>query len=637
MKKLKYTLAALVLGATVVSTTSCREDFAEANTNPAQISTADPSYLFTQGILDFEPAGYLLYFYNSPLMQQWSQLATPTGGYTAGFNKTTATGDQGSKYISVLKCVRAIENMRQQMGEEASANLAGYEACLNVLTAYLGIFDSDMYGYLPFTEACRAPYGGTLTPAYDTQESLYQLWEQQLNDAIKTFAKDGLLMVANQDIVYNGSWEKWAKLANSLKLRLAARYVNINKQKALSLAEEVVNASCGYIDSMEDAMLFNKALTSKDKNGNLDDYVYHWSNGFWDGMAASTNVMNFMLRNLDPRVRFCYQKNDYNSKVIQAFWDKGKEIPHYIQENVEFTTDASGKKKFVSWKGAGEPWVRYYGIPVDMNAKNNAAIYGDWFDTPRFQNTDSKNENLTNYTPYSQLQQQMIIGRYYTFQLPKAPGEPVTKTTDNRPWYGLYFGAAEANLYLAEFKLLGANLPSTAAEYFEKGITASVQEYDKLAGLNKVAYYKNTYNYDPFEVSIELKDGEIDAMLANTEYQLTGDASLDLEKVYLQQIINFTMYPNEQFVTARRSGLPKFNSTLIPRVDYSDVSVTDIPRRFDTGNPSKTDLMYDIYLKAYSDQGFTLSAPGSNETAILNSERLWSDKNNPQWGAGPKQ
>lgn len=633
MKNFKYALAALALGATVVSTTSCRDEFAGINSNPAQISKADPSMLFAKGIIEFEPAGYLLYYYNSPMMLQWSQLASPTGGYTAGFTKTTATGDQGSKYISVLRYVRDLEHYRSQLSEEESAKLAGYAACLDVLTAYLGIFDSDMYGYLPFTEACRAPYGGTLTPAYDTQESLYKLWEQQLNDAISTFAKDGLTMTGSQDLVYNGALAKWAKLANSLKLRLAARYVNIDKSKALSLAQEVASASCGYIDSMEDVMLFNKGTSNSDNN---NDLIYHWSNGFWDGMAASTNMMNFMVNNLDPRIRFCYQKNEYNSKVIQSFWDNGKDIPHYIEANVEFTEEG-GKKKFVAWKGAGEPWVRYYGVPVEMDAKNNAALYGDWFDSPRFQNTDAAGGNLTAYTPYSQLQQQMVIGRYYNFKLPKAPGEPVTQETDWRIWYGLYFGAAEANLYLAEFKLLGANLPKTAAEYFAKGITASVQEYDKLAELNKIAYYGKTYDYDPFEASIELKDGEIDAMLAHEDYQLTGDAALDLEKVYLQQLINFTMYPNEQFVTARRSGLPKFNSTLLPRVDYADVPVSNIPRRFDTGNPSKTDLMYEIYLKAYADQGLTLTSAGSNETAVLNSERLWSDKGNPQWGAGPKQ
>ena len=630
MKSLKYTLAALALGATVVSTTSCREDFTDINKNPNQIVTADASMLFTKGIIDFEPSGYLMWYYNAPMMQLWSQLGTPTGGYTPNFAKTTAYGDQGSQYIKVLKYVREMNAMIENAGEDG-AKYKGYAAALDVLTAYLGILDTDLIGSVPFTEACMANYGGTLTPAYDSQESLYQLWEQQLNAAISVFTNTtGLEMKAAQDIAFGGDWNKWARFANSLKLRLAARYVNINKSKALSLAQEVASASCGYIDSMDQAMLFNKATATSDNN---QDIIYHWSNGFLDGQAASINVMNFMVKNLDPRVRFAYRKNSYNSKVVQAFWDKGQEIPHYIQENIEFTEEG-GKKVFKAWKGAGEPWVRYYGIPVEMNASNNAAQYGDWFDSPRFRVSDAEGNNLTSYTPYSQFQQQMIIGRSYNFQLPKAPGEPVTQVIDPRPWYGLYMGGAEVNLYLAEFKLLGANLPKSAEEYLTKGMTLSVQEYDKLAGLNQIAYYGKTYDYDPFEVSIELKDGEIDTMLAQEDYKLTGNAALDLEKVYLQQIINFTLNPNEQFVTARRTGLPSFSSTLLPRVNYSDVPVTNVPRRYDTGNPSQTDLMYQIYKDAYAAQGYSITTAGSNDTAPLNSERTWADKNNPQWGAG---
>ena len=630
MKSLKYTLAALALGATVVSTTSCREDFTDINKNPNQIVTADASMLFTKGIIDFEPSGYLMWYYNAPMMQLWSQLGTPTGGYTPNFAKTTAYGDQGSQYIKVLKYVREMNAMIENAGEEG-AKYKGYAAALDVLTAYLGILDTDLIGSVPFTEACMANYGGTLTPAYDSQESLYQLWEQQLNAAISVFSNPtGLEMKAAQDIAFGGDWNKWARFANSLKLRLAARYVNINKSKALSLAQEVASASCGYIDSMDQAMLFNKATATSDNN---QDIIYHWSNGFLDGQAASINVMNFMVKNLDPRVRFAYRKNSYNSKVVQAFWDKGQEIPHYIQENIEFE-EVGGKKVFKAWKGAGEPWVRYYGVPVEMNASNNAAQYGDWFDSPRFRVSDAEGNNLTSYTPYSQFQQQMIIGRSYNFQLPKAPGEPVTQVIDPRPWYGLYMGGAEVNLYLAEFKLLGANLPKSAEEYLTKGMTLSVQEYDKLAGLNQIAYYGKTYEYDPFEVSIELKDGEIDTMLAQEDYKLTGNAALDLEKVYLQQIINFTLNPNEQFVTARRTGLPSFSSTLLPRVNYSEVPVTNVPRRYDTGNPSQTDLMYQIYKDAYAAQGYSITTAGSNDTAPLNSERTWADKNNPQWGAG---
>ncbi|MDD7631469.1 MAG: SusD/RagB family nutrient-binding outer membrane lipoprotein [Parabacteroides sp.] len=633
MKNIMKTFTALALGAAVLSSTSCRDDFAEMNSNPSNITTPEASYLFTRGILEFEPAAYLLWYYNTPMMTQWAQLSASTGGYLPNFVITTANGGQGSQYLSTLKYVRALENYRSTLSEEDAKQYAGYAACLDVLTAYLGLADSDMFGGLAFTEACRAAYGGTLTPQYDTLESLYTLWLSQLDAAIATFTntKD-LQMIAAQDLVYGGDWSKWAKMANSLKLRFAARLINVDRSKALQIAQEVASASCGYIATVDDDMLFNKAVSA---SGNNNDFIYHWSNGFMDVYGASQRMMNFMLNNKDPRIRFCYQKNDYNSKVIQAFYDNGKPIPAYIEENVEYTTDANGKKTFVAWKGMGEPWVRYYGIPVEMSAATDAAKYGDWFDTPRFRNTDAEGGNVTDYTPYSMYQQQMIIGRYYNFALPKAPGEPVTQTTDPRPWYGLYLGAAEVNLYLAEFKLLGANLPESAESYYQKGLTASVQEYDKLAGLNQIAYYGRTYDYDPFEVSIELKDGEIETMLASTDYKLTGSQAEQLEKIYLQQIINFTLYPNEQFVTARRSGIPKFGSSLVARENYATTPVTSIPRRFDTGTPSKTDLMYQIYLDAYSAQGFTVTSAGSSNTDVLNSERVWSDKGNPQWGAGP--
>ena len=57
-----------------------------------------------------------------------------------------------------------------------------------------------------------------------------------------------------------------------------------------------------------------------------------------------------------------------------------------------------------------------------------------------------------------------------------------------------------------------------------------------------------------------------------------------------------------------------------------------IPRRFEVGAPSPTDLMYKILTDAYAAQGFT---PGSNQDgALLNSERVWQDKGAPQFGSG---
>ena len=629
MKKIKYA-ATIFLSGLLLLATSCRDDMAKLNSNPAQVTDANISYLFAQSVINFEPSGYLLWFYNAPMTFRWGQMGVPTGGFTSTYTQTTATGDQGSQYINVLKYARDIEYVRSTMQADEAAKYANIAACVDVLTVYLGIFDSDMYGDRPFTEAAMARYGGTLTPKYDKVADLYTTWLETLGTAVTTLSTStDQTFPPNQDVVYRGDAAKWARLANSLKLKLAARLISQDKAKALAIASEAASNSAGLIDGPDHDFLFNKATSITKDDG---DKVYHWSNGFLDGTASSQRVIDFMVKNKDPRVRFFYRKNAWNSTIVQGFFDQGKEIPAYILENVNYTV-SGGKKTFVSWKGPGEPWVRYYGLPVEMNAAQNVNEYGDYFDYGNRSKLKIGDAEKT-FTPFSGFNQEMVIGRY-DFTVPTLPGGPVIQDLDDNPWYGMYLSTAEVNLYLAEFKLLGASLPKTAQEYFNKALSASVEEYDLLASLNKIPYYGKTYNYDPNEEVIDLQNGEIAAMAANADYQLTGNAALDLEKVYVQQLLHFTMYPNEQFVTVRRSGVPKENSTLIAWENFAPtVPNNAIPRRLEVGAPSPTDLMYQILIDAYSSQGFT---PGSNQDGtLLNSERVWQDINAPQFGQGPQ-
>ncbi len=627
MKKIKF-IAIITFGCVLMTVTSCRDDMAEINTDPSQISEGNIPYLFAQAVIEFEPSGYLYWFYNAPMMYRWGQMGVPTGGFTSNYTETTATGEQGSQYIRVLNYARDIQYWRSQMEKGDSEKYANIAACVDILTVYLGIFDSDMYGDRPFTEACMARYGGTLTPKFDKIEDLYGLWLDMLDEAIETLTTaQNQIFPQAQDVIYKGDVSRWAKLANSLKLKIAVRLLSQKKDQALEIASEVANASCGVLNGRDDDFLFNKAISVTANDG---DKVYHWNQTFLTGMASSQRVVNFMLENRDPRVRFFYRKNEWNSKIVQAFFDADKDIPTYILDNVDYTV-VDGKKKFVSWKRLGEPWVRYYGLPVEMEAGKNVE-YADYFD---YANRCRLTSERAAYVPFSQFQQEMIIGRY-DFTLPTVPGDPIIQDTEDVPWYGMYMSTAEVNLYLAEFKLLGANLPKTAEEYFNKGVRASVEEYDRLASLNKIPYYGTTYDYDPYEKVIDLQPGEIDKMLANPDYQLTGNVASDLEKVYVQQLIHFTLFPDDQFVTVRRSGCPKEGSNLIRWENFSPLVPNDaIPRRFEVPAPSPTDLMYQILLDAYKSQGFT---PGSNQPGtLLNSERVWQDIGAPQFGEGPKQ
>ncbi|MCI7706569.1 MAG: SusD/RagB family nutrient-binding outer membrane lipoprotein, partial [Parabacteroides sp.] len=346
--------------------------------------------------------------------------------------------------------------------------------------------------------------------------------------------------------------------------------------------------------------------------------------------AGSQSIIDLMVNNLDPRVRFIFQKNDWNSKVVQLFFDAKRQgdVPSYIMDKINYTVGSDGTYKFESWKAPGEPWVRYHGLPLAFNAGQQAGTYGDWFNY----DINCKYDDNYTYKPFSMFQTEQVYGRI-DFTLPVASGDAVIQDVDDMPWFGMYLTTAEVNLYLAEFKLLGANLPQTASEYFNTALRASVEEYDRLASLNRIPYYGTTYNYDPNEKVIDLQAGEIETMMSHEAYQLTGNNTEDLEKVYIQQTLHFLMSPIDAWVTCRRAGIPKIGSTIWDREDYSanGLPVTEIPRRTVLSAPSPTDLMYDILMNAYETQGFSIgSADG-----VLNSERVWQDQGAPQYGEGP--
>lgn len=643
MKSTKILLAALALGS--VAMTGCKDDWAEMNQDPSAVTGANMSYFFAKAVDYFETQPYLEYYYNAPLKYQWAGWGHGgSSGAGEGILTLTATGDQGGQYVRTLRIVREMEYEMENMSEDDQLANAPYLAATRVLTVYQGIYDTDMTGSLPYEEACRLKWGGAVTPGYDNQEKLFTTWLAELDDAIRSFTRSGAIITAGQDAVFGGKLEKWAKFANSLKLRIAVRLLSQNPVLAKQIATEVENASCGYIDTLEDAVLFNKGTINNDSN----DYVYHWSNGF-TGMVAKESIIDFMIDNLDPRVRFFYTKNSWNSTIIQGYYDAGLEIPEFIEKNVVSEVGADGKKKFVKWGGLGEPWVRYYGLTEDWEANLDVTGKYRWYYQSNYANAakeltlyDAEGKNPTQYTTYSSLNRMMIIGRYYTAAsqseaaaLPGEGSKATFKTTD-RPWYGMYLSGAEVNLYLAEFAMLAGD-ENKAETHYNKALRLSVQEYNKLAALNQVAYHSSVtgnFNYDPNEGAIDLKDGEIEAMMAGDDaYSFTGTANEKLEKIYLQQLIHFTLYPNEVFVTARRSGYPAFSSDILPRADYAQVPANSIPRRFPTGALSDTDKMRDVKREAFVEQGLTVTSNGLYN-AVLATERLWYDKSAPAWGAG---
>ena len=619
--KAKHIFIAL-LTVCVLGLSSCIEQFAGLNQNPSDVSMPNPAYMATRAELLFETNDYLMWFYNQALYTKWSQLGA-TGSYTEGtFGMGTAVHWQNT-YITMLNYRNDINNY---IAAYDHPEMKAYASMCGVLAVYGAIFSSDINGDIQYTEACQYKYGGPLTPNYDHVEDLYDILVKELDEHIAVFQDDAQVVTARQDLIYNGDLAKWARLANTLKLKIAVRLYNNNADKAKQIASSVTSSSAGYINSLEDAFIFHKADATTG-----GDTAYQTGNSLAGYMSTgSKNVIDFMKACKDPRVRFFYEKNDYNSKVVQSFIDAGKyeDLPGFVKENIE--RDADGN--FVAWKGDVEPWVRYQGIPIVFrDSPEYNALKGEYFDYADRYSVKVGNATKS-FGMFSAYNEEMVRGRV-DFTLPTVPGGPSIRDTEDVPWWGMYLGAGETNLYLAEMAMLGASVGGSAESFYNRGVQLSVQEWDYIAGKNKIPYYNATYSYAPDEVSIELKDGEIAAMMATPAVKWDGS----IEKVYLQQLMNFSMLPNEQFVTARRSGYPKIGSNLLPFVKFKEVELTAIPRRFEFTTPLITDVMHDIRLQSLKDQGFTpgsaQSGMGFASTTVLNTERLWQDKNAPQWGS----
>lgn len=644
MKNYKSILSIVLLGTLTTALTGCRDDLKDPNIPPSEVTDARASQLFTTAQLGFSPFDYGVWFHTADNYLKNCQMC----GFSGSMTEDRLAKSGQTLGLMSTELLRYYNEMVDKFGEDGGDN-ACYLKAVQVLAIFGGIRDTDNNGDIPYTEAASYIYGGPMTPKYDKVQELYTLWNSQLKAAVQVFKNPPSPEGGyenNQDLAYKCDWSKWAKLASSLRVKLATRLIHRDLALAKTIVAEAV--ADGVMTSTDDDLLFSKADTNWGEGVPYDrgDLAFGTGNTTitYQGIVGSKKVVDYMVENGDPRVRFFLTKNDWNSDIVDYYLRNGyaSAIPPVIMEMVE-TEEVDGKTVFKNWKGKGEPWVRYIGVPDGANANSSTEVSDrQYFGYNGTQGQPGANTIVVDgttysYRPYSNFNEQLLSQRADK-NFPRVPGGEVIVDRDDNPRYDMYMTAAEVNFYLAEFATYGGVTGlGNASDYFRTAVQQSVESWDKYARLSKLPYYGDTRNVSAHEEVIDLKPNEVSDLLSQPKYQLTGNKADDLEKIFLNLEFHFMFNPLDQFVTGRRSGIPKFNSSLFPRTDYTAAGypADGFNRRGYFSPVSPTDLMKDIIEAAYVSQGFSTAATGTGN--YLNTERLWQDVGAPQWGAGPNK
>lgn len=502
MKKLSVYIAAIAL--LVITGVSCKKDFGEINTDPSIVTTPDVKFLLT-----YAEERMVTYQGTEWVWESMEQLLRYTQHVTA--DPYEVTGNVNSRYgVYYQSILPNLFEIRRQIGLKEDKDAYQKMAMITyILQVCHGIKVTDMNGSIPYSEANMGRYESKYNPVYDTQETLFNTWLSQLDNAIDTLSDNSLpeqQTYSTSDIFYKSDWTKWIKLANTLKLRIAARLENQDAAKAKTIFQQVMTDATGPIDN-DDTQL---SYVSQDYTPQGDAVNYR------SIRYATTSIVSFLKKTTDPRLKIYYEDNDLVGSYKDTLTKYGVSLPSFIDPN--------------------DPLIQYQGGPADWTTNPTVASYFS---------------NALAVGPSKYFLISPINRKFFSPRQNGAVGDYIEMLVSN----------AESCLLIAEFIEKGygdgIDTKGSAEDWYKKGVTSSINTMNKIAA---AANSVTAFSGDGSSV--------INSYLNDDDIKLDG--TNDLERIYIQEYLNLYRNPSEAYVFVRRTGYPKKTSTYYAREVFND-------------------------------------------------------------------
>ena len=233
---------------------SCDNGLDGLNENEKQATTANPAAFFSNATFALSNNIFSIqYRATGPgVARMWAQHITsvtylegatyiPEASWTTHYQSVLRNLKESSDILEKAEPLTAAEE------KEISNKLAIVEI-LKVYT-YANLVES--YGNVPYSEALDFD---NPSPKYDDGLTVYLDLIDRLGVAVSGLDEGFNGFSSQEDLIYHGNVEKWAKFANSLKLRMGIRIMDVKPDVGSAAIAQAV--SQGVIESNDDNAVF---------------------------------------------------------------------------------------------------------------------------------------------------------------------------------------------------------------------------------------------------------------------------------------------------------------------------------------------------------------------------------------------
>lgn len=302
-KKLIY----FILSGVIMMTLGCKDDYLNINDNPNQAISATPETVLanalntTAGRLTHNEIGAFW-------VGQWSPSGSVSGftpEKTYDIQTTFRTAIWSSPYNN-LTDYKYVEVQAKAQGKLSLAGIA------RVMKAFNYQILVDAYGNVPYSDALKGTT--SIRPKYDDAKAVYDSIINDVNVGIEYLKAPITAVNASagaNDIYFGGSAAKWIKFANTLKLRMLLRLVNVADRQSFIASEmakfgsdnkiflegtENVKSNPGYLKTATKENQWYEAYgySAADSRSPNHDF-YTWSSYFISFLQATKDSVRMKL------------------------------------------------------------------------------------------------------------------------------------------------------------------------------------------------------------------------------------------------------------------------------------------------------------------------------------------------------